>query len=142
MDIDTESEVNTKMGKKQLHMMFEGEDHQALQTLTDNGTVPQEDQKVAIGLLDAICGVSSSRTGKKSSIFSQKVGKSSTFYPSKVGKSRTFISFSLLLSNTIAALKLFLSSLFFFEIYKIIHKSLQKLCLLFLIWPPLIVGSS
>ena len=48
MDIDTESEDNTKKGWRQLFMMCEGEDHQALQTLINNGTINPEDQKAPI----------------------------------------------------------------------------------------------
>ena len=52
--IDTGSEGDTKKGWKQLHMMFTGEDHQALQTLINNGTITPEDQKVCIRVVDAI----------------------------------------------------------------------------------------
>ena len=44
LDIDTEAEDNNKRGWKQIKMMFTGEDRQALQTLTDNNTITQEDQ--------------------------------------------------------------------------------------------------
>ena len=54
LDIDTESDDNTKKSLKQLHMMFEGEDCQTLQTLSDNGTLTSEDQKAPIRVLDAI----------------------------------------------------------------------------------------
>ena len=48
MDIDTGSEDNTKMGWKQLCIMFEGEDHQVLQTIMNNGTIIPGDQKAPI----------------------------------------------------------------------------------------------
>ena len=54
MDIDTESEDNTKKEWKQLHMMIEGEDCQALHTLNNNVTITPEDQEVPIRVLDAI----------------------------------------------------------------------------------------
>ena len=54
MDINTQSKDNTKKGWKQLWMMFEGEDHQAPQTLTDNGTITTEDPETPITVLDTI----------------------------------------------------------------------------------------
>ena len=39
MDIDIENKDNVKKWWKQPHLMFEGEDHQALQTLSNNGTI-------------------------------------------------------------------------------------------------------
>ena len=54
MDIDTESEDYTKKGWKQLHMIFEAEDNQAIHTLINNGTIIPEDQKVPIRVLHAI----------------------------------------------------------------------------------------
>ena len=48
MDIDTESEDYTTKGWNQLNMMFEGEDHQVLLTLINNGTIIPEDSHKSI----------------------------------------------------------------------------------------------
>ena len=54
MDIDNEDKDNTMEGWKQLHMMFEGKDFQALQSLIKNGTITSEDLEVIIRVIDAI----------------------------------------------------------------------------------------
>ena len=41
LDIDDKETDDCKTGWKQLKMMFEGEDKQTLQTLIDNGRLPQ-----------------------------------------------------------------------------------------------------
>ena len=54
MDIVKEMEDNIKIGWKQLHMMFEGEDYQSLQVFFNNDTITANDHKVLIRVLDTI----------------------------------------------------------------------------------------
>ena len=44
LDIDSDQEDEAKRGWRQIKMMFQGEDRQALQTPLDNNTVTAEDQ--------------------------------------------------------------------------------------------------
>ena len=53
LNINTKQADPTKAGWKQLKMMFEGEDRQTLQTLNDNGTITEEQQKIPWQVLDA-----------------------------------------------------------------------------------------
>ena len=53
LNIDPEAEDQNKCGWHQIKMMFEGEDHQALQTLTDNTVTPKA-QKTPVQALKAI----------------------------------------------------------------------------------------
>ena len=54
LDIELdEADYNCK-GWKQIKLMFKGEDRQALQTLTDDGTMTPEDMKTPKAALDAI----------------------------------------------------------------------------------------
>ena len=57
LDIDPEAADQNKRGWRQIKMMFEGEDHQALQTLIDNKTVTPEDQQTPVQALKAIKSV-------------------------------------------------------------------------------------
>ena len=54
LDIDPEKEDQTKCGCRQIKMMFQGEDRQALQTLTNNNTITPEDQLTPTCALKAI----------------------------------------------------------------------------------------
>ena len=54
LDIEPDHADDNPKGWKQLKLMFEGEDRQALQTLIDNGTVMPEDMKKPRTTLDAI----------------------------------------------------------------------------------------
>ena len=54
LDIDPEREDETKIGWKQIKMMFTGEDRQALQTLIDNNAITLEDQLTPSHALKAI----------------------------------------------------------------------------------------
>ena len=54
LDIETEQADNCHKGWKQLKLMFEGEDREALQTLTDNGTITEENIKTPCATLDSI----------------------------------------------------------------------------------------
>ena len=54
LDIDPEKEDQTKCGLKQIKMMFQGEDRQALQTLIDNNTINPKDQVTPTHTLKAI----------------------------------------------------------------------------------------
>ena len=54
LDIDTEEADNCKTRWKQLKIIFKGEDWQTLQTLINNGTRTQENQKMPWQVLDAI----------------------------------------------------------------------------------------
>ena len=54
LNINNESEEDTKKGWKYLQLMFKGEDCQALQTLIDTDTITPEDQKTPMRFLDAI----------------------------------------------------------------------------------------
>ena len=54
LNTDTEVEENTKKGWKQLKMMFEGEDQQALQTLVYNRTITPDHHKTPIRVLNTI----------------------------------------------------------------------------------------
>ena len=54
LDIDPEAQDDTRCGWKQIKMMFQGEDRQALQSLIDNNTITPEDQKTPKCALKAI----------------------------------------------------------------------------------------
>ena len=54
LDIDPDQEDETKRGWRQIKMMFQGEDGQALQTLLDNNTITPEDQHTPSKALKAI----------------------------------------------------------------------------------------
>ena len=54
LDIDPEAQDDTKCRWKQIKMMFQGEDRQALQSLIDNNTITPEDQKTPKHALKAI----------------------------------------------------------------------------------------
>ena len=53
LDIEDDEADNCHKGWKQLKLMFEGNDRQALQSLIDNGTIMQENMKTAWHTLDA-----------------------------------------------------------------------------------------
>ena len=57
LDIDPEVADQNKCGWRQIKMMFEGEDCQALQTLIDNNTVTPEAQQTPAQALKAIQSV-------------------------------------------------------------------------------------
>ena len=54
LDINPEKQDETKRGRKQIKMMFKGEDQQALQTLIDNNTISPEDQLTPVSALKAM----------------------------------------------------------------------------------------
>ena len=54
LDIDPEAQNDARCGWKQIKMMFQGEDRQALQSLIDNNTITPEDQKTPKHALKAI----------------------------------------------------------------------------------------
>ena len=54
VDIDPAKHDETKHGWRQINMMFQGEDRQALQTLIDNNTITPEDQLTPTHALKAI----------------------------------------------------------------------------------------
>ena len=54
LDIDPEAQDDARHGWKQMKMMFQGEDRQALQSLIDNNTITPEDQKTPKHALKAI----------------------------------------------------------------------------------------
>ena len=54
LDIDPEEEDKSKKGWCQIRMMFEYDDHQALQTLLDNNTIIPEDQHTPIRALNTM----------------------------------------------------------------------------------------
>ena len=54
LDIKPDCADDTWKGWKQLKLMFEGEDRQALQTLINNSTITSEDMKTPKAALDAI----------------------------------------------------------------------------------------
>ena len=54
LDTDPEKEDETKRGWRQIKIMFQSEDRQALQTLNDNNTIIPEDQLTPTGALKAI----------------------------------------------------------------------------------------
>ena len=54
LDIDSEKEDQTKCGWRQIKMMFQGEDRQALQTLIDNNTTTPKDQLTPMCALSTI----------------------------------------------------------------------------------------
>ena len=54
LDIDPEAQDDARHGWKQIKMMFQGEDRQALQSLIDNNTITPEDQKTPKHALKAI----------------------------------------------------------------------------------------
>ena len=54
LDIDPDQEDETKRGWRQIKMIFQGNDRQALQTLLDNNTVTAEDQCTPSKALKAI----------------------------------------------------------------------------------------
>ena len=54
LDIDPEKQHETKCGWKQIKMMFQGEDQQALQKMIDNNTITPEDQLTPMKALKAI----------------------------------------------------------------------------------------
>ena len=57
LDIDPEVADQNKHGWRQIKMMFEGEDCQAIQTLIDNNTVTPEAQQTPVQALKAIQSV-------------------------------------------------------------------------------------
>ena len=54
LDIDPEAQDDARHGWKQIKMMFQGEDRQALQSLIDNNTITPVDQKTPKHALKAI----------------------------------------------------------------------------------------
>ena len=54
LDIETDQADDNCKGWKQIKLMFEGEDRQALQTLIDNGTVTPKHMKTPKAILDAV----------------------------------------------------------------------------------------
>ena len=54
LDIDPEAQDDARGGWKQIKMMFQGEDRQALQSLIDNNTITPEDQKTPLCALKAV----------------------------------------------------------------------------------------
>ena len=54
LDIELDEADETHKGWKQLKLMFEGKDRQALQTLIDNGTITSEHMRTPRAALDAI----------------------------------------------------------------------------------------
>ena len=54
LDIETDEADDCHKGWKQLKLMFEGDDRQALQSPIDNGTITEESMKTSQHTLDAI----------------------------------------------------------------------------------------
>ena len=54
LDIDPDQEDETKRGWRQIKMMFQGDDRQAIQTLLDNNTITPEDQLTPTHALNAM----------------------------------------------------------------------------------------
>ena len=54
LDIDPDQEDETKRGRQQIKMIFQGEGRQALQTLLDNNTITAEDQPTPTCALNTI----------------------------------------------------------------------------------------
>ena len=54
IDIDPDKQDETKQGLRQMKIMFQGEDRQALQTLIDNNTITPEDQLIPTYTLKVI----------------------------------------------------------------------------------------
>ena len=54
LDIETEQADDCHKGWKQLKLMFEGKDREALQTFIDYGTITEENMKTPHATLDAI----------------------------------------------------------------------------------------